>query len=224
MGIRHWPEGERPREKLLTLGAGALSDAELLAILLRVGLPGKDALALARELLGQFGGLRALLNADLARFCQGPGLGSAKYVQLQAALELAVRVQGEKLQREGALTCPDEVRRYLIGKLRDRPREVFCLLLLDSQHRVIRLLELFHGTLDAAAVYPREVVRAVLAANAAAVILAHNHPSGIAEPSRADRQLTERLGAALGLVDVRLLDHLVVGDGEAVSFAERGWL
>ncbi|EKE77457.1 RadC family protein [Gallaecimonas xiamenensis] len=224
MAITDWPEAERPREKLLHQGPGALSDAELLAIFLRVGISGKDAVTLARELLGQFGGLRNLVNAELEQFCQAPGLGLAKFAQLQAAVELTRRFLGEKLSREAVLSCPDDVRHYLLSRLRDQPRELFCLLLLDSQHRVIKLHELFFGTLDAAAVYPREVVKAVLAANAAAVILVHNHPSGIAEPSRADRQLTERLGAALGLVDVRVLDHLVIGDGEAISFAERGWL
>ncbi|MED5526136.1 RadC family protein [Gallaecimonas pentaromativorans] len=224
MAIRDWPEAERPREKLLSKGAGALSDAELLAIFLRVGVAGKDAVTLARELLGHFGSLRSLINADAGLFCQAPGMGPAKFAQLQAAVELSRRFLGEKLSREAVLSCPDDVRRYLISRLRDQPREVFCLLLLDAQHRVIKLHELFFGTLDGAAVYPREVVKAVLAANAAAVILVHNHPSGIAEPSRADRQLTERLGAALGLVEVRVLDHLVIGDGEAISFAERGWL
>ncbi|WP_341502679.1 DNA repair protein RadC [Gallaecimonas sp. GXIMD4217] len=224
MGINHWPEAERPREKLLQRGASALSDAELLAIFLRIGLPGKDAVTLARELLGHFGGLRPLTEASRERFCRGPGLGDAKYAQLQAALELSRRTLGERLRRQSALTCPDDTRRYLQAQLGSRHREVFCLLLLDSQHRVIRLDELFTGTLDGAAVYPREVVRRVLEAGAAAVILAHNHPSGVAEPSRADRQLTERLAAALALIDVPVLDHLVVGDGECVSFAERGWL
>lgn len=224
MAIRDWPEAERPREKLVARGAQALSDAELLAIFLRVGVAGKDAVTLARELLGYFGGLRNLMNASQTLFCQAPGLGMAKYVQLQAAVELSQRYLGEKLAREAVLSCPNDVRRYLLSRLRDQPREVFCLLLLDAQHRVIKLHELFFGTLDGAAVYPREVVKSVLAANAAAVILVHNHPSGIAEPSQADRQLTERLSAALGLVDVRVLDHLVIGDGEAISFAERGWL
>lgn len=224
MAIRDWPASERPREKLLQRGAQALTDAELLAIFLRVGVAGKDAVTLARELLSHFGSLRTLLAASERDFCRAPGLGQAKFVQLQAVLELSKRFLAEKLDRQTALQCPADVRRYLLSEFRDEPREIFALLLLDNQHRVIRLLKLFYGTLDAAAVYPREVVKAVLAANAAAVILVHNHPSGVAEPSRTDRQLTERLTAALGLVDVRMLDHLVVGDGEVISFAERGWV
>ncbi|OIN11110.1 RadC family protein [Oceanisphaera psychrotolerans] len=224
MSIKDWPEGERPREKLLSRGASSLSDAELLAIFLRTGARGMDAVTLARALLDQFGSLRQLLLADQQRFCAGPGLGLAKFVQLQASLELMQRFLGEKLVREGALTSPELTRQFLQARLRDQSREVFALLLLDNQHRVITFHELFFGTLDAAAVYPREIVALALKLGAAAVILVHNHPSGVAEPSRADRMITERIQSALGLLDIRVLDHLVVGDGETVSFAERGWL
>ena len=158
------------------------------------------------------------------QFCQAHGLGPAKYVQLQAVLEMSNRYLNECLQRGDALTSPLLVRRYLQAQLRDRPREVFAMLLLDNQHRVLQFCELFFGTIDAASVYPREIVQAVLKHNAAAVILCHNHPSGVAEPSHADRHITERICAALRLIDVRVLDHFVIGDGDPVSFAERGWL
>ena len=224
MSIKNWPADQRPREKLLSRGSNSLSDAELLAIFLRTGTKGMDAVSLARALLEQFGSLRQLLLADQQTFCQGPGLGLAKYVQLQASQELMRRFLDEKLMRANALTNPDLTRLFLQSRLRDQAREVFALLLLDNQHRVIEFNELFFGTLDAAAVYPREIVALVLKRGAAAVILVHNHPSGVAEPSHADRLITERIQAALGLLDIRVLDHLVVGDGETVSFAERGWL
>ena len=224
MGIRDWPEGERPREKLLQQGAAALSDAELLAIFLRTGVSGCDAVSLARTLLQQFGSLRGLFAADKAQFCQAHGLGEAKYVQLQAVREMCSRYLQEEMKRGDPLTSPLATRRFLQAQLRDRRQEIFALLLLDNQHRVLHFAEIFFGTIDAASVYPREVVQIVLKHNAAAVILCHNHPSGVAEPSRADRCLTDRLCAALSLIDVRVLDHLVVGDGETVSFAERGWL
>ncbi len=224
MAIKDWPADERPREKLLGRGPGTLSDAELLAIFLRTGCSGKSAVDLARELLSEFGGLRALLEAGQRDFCRAMGLGAAKYAQLQAVLEMARRHLAEQLQQRSALTSVASVRNYLTHQLRHRHQEVFCALLLDNQHRLIEFLELFQGTIDGASVYPREVVKTVLAHNAAAVIFAHNHPSGIAEPSHADRNITERLCKALDLVDVRVLDHLVVGEGEAVSFAERGWL
>lgn len=224
MAIRDWPADERPREKLLLRGAHALSDAELLAIFLRTGVTGCNAVELARHLLQEFGSLRALLAAEQQQFCQAKGLGLAKYVQLQAVLEMSQRYLSESLKREDALTSPELVKRYLQIQLRDRPYEVFAMLLLDNQHRVLQFCELFFGTIDAASVYPREIVRSVLKHNAAAVILCHNHPSGVAEPSRADRHITERLCAALRLIDVRVLDHLVIGDGDPVSFAERGWL
>ncbi len=224
MAITDWPEDERPREKLLHRGSAALSDAELLAIFLRTGVSGYSAVDLARKLLSEFGSLRALFNADPQQFCQAHGLGLAKYAQLQAVLEMSQRYLSESLDREDVLTSPLLVRRYLQSKLRDRPQEVFALLLLDNQHRVLQFTELFFGTIDAASVYPREIVRTVLKHNAAAVILCHNHPSGVAEPSHADRHITERICAALRLIDVRVLDHFVIGDGDTVSFAERGWL
>ena len=224
MAICDWPAEERPREKLLSRGATSLTDAELLAIFLRTGVRGKSAVDLARELLQDFGGLRPLLTAAQDDFCAPLGLGSAKYAQLQAVLEMARRHLAEEMSRGDALTSPELTRRYLQSQLRDRDHEVFACLFLDNQHRVVKYQELFHGTIDGAAVYPREVLKQALANGAAAVILAHNHPSGVAEPSQADRAITQRLQQALGLVDIRVLDHLVVGDGYAVSFAERGWL
>ncbi|GAB2904110.1 DNA repair protein RadC [Microbulbifer echini] len=224
MKIKDWPAAERPREKLLAKGAGALSDAELLAIFLRVGLPGVSAVDLARGLLSEFGGLRALLEVDREQFCRARGLGDAKFVQLQAALEMARRHLAEVVQQGSALCSPAAVRDYLAMQLRHRRREVFCCLYLDTQHRVITFEELFEGTLNAASVYPREVVQAALYRGAAAVILAHNHPSGVSEPSQADIWITERLVQALELVDVKVLDHLIVGEGRALSFAEQGLL
>jgi DNA repair protein RadC len=224
MAIRDWPEGEGPREKMLLHGAGGLSDAELLAVLLRSGLPGQNAVDMAREMLLAFGSLRQLLAAPLEQVCRLPGVGPVKFAQLQAAAEISRRISREKLQRGTVLTNPDLTRDYLMRQLADRAYEVFAILLLDSQHRVIQFVELFRGTLDAASVYPREVVRLVLEKQAAAVIVCHNHPSGVAEPSLADRRITERLNNALTTIDVPLLDHMVVGDCEIVSFAERGWL
>ncbi|WP_330149096.1 RadC family protein [Shewanella xiamenensis] len=224
MGIKDWPEGEGPRDKLLQKGAGQLSDAELLAVLLRNGLAGLNAVDLARSLISEFGGLRNLLCAPRNQVCRLPGVGPVKYAQLQAAAELARRVAQENLQRGQVLTNPDLTRDYLMRQLADRSYEVFAILLLDSQHRVIQFVELFRGTIDSASVYPREVVSLVLEKKAAAVIVCHNHPSGIAEPSQADRRITERLKNALATIDVSLLDHMVVGDREIVSFAERGWI
>ncbi len=224
MAITDWPLDERPREKLLQRGAGALSDAELLAIFLRTGVAGITAVDLARDLLNRFGGLRRLLDAEQRDFCAAKGLGSAKFAQLQAVLEMARRHLHEQLARGEALTSPALTRRYLQAQLRDERSEVFAALFLDSQHRVLAFEPLFRGTLDSAAVYPREVVKRCLAHNAGAIIVAHNHPSGVAEPSQSDRRITERLRDALALVDIRLLDHIVVGDGEVVSLAERGWL
>lgn len=224
MSITDWPLAERPREKLLSLGPGALSDAELLAIFLRIGCAGKSAVDLARELLVQYGGLRPLLESSQADFCRGLGLGNAKYAQLQAVLEMGRRHLSASLQAGDMLTSPELVRQYLSAQLRHQPREVFAILFLDNQHRLLAYDELFYGTIDGASVYPREVVKQALARNAAAVILAHNHPSGIAEPSQADRRITERLQAALELVEIRVLDHMVVGDSEVISFAERGLL
>jgi DNA repair protein RadC len=224
MAITDWPADERPREKLLAHGAGHLSDAELLAIFLRTGVSGKSAVDLARDLLSSFGGLRQLLVAGKNEFTQQHGLGPAKFAQLQAVLEMANRHLEQTLQKDGALTSPQLTQRYLMAKLRDKQSEAFVALLLDSQHRVIEYVELAHGTIDGAAVYPREVVKIALAKNAAALIFAHNHPSGIAEASHADKAITERLVKALSLLDIRVLDHIIIGDGEFTSFAEKGWL
>ncbi|CAA9890935.1 protein associated with replication fork, possible DNA repair protein [Candidatus Methylobacter favarea] len=222
MAIKDWPAEDRPREKLLQRGSTALTDAELLAIFLRTGTPGKSAVDLARDLLTDFGSLKALLDADQQRFCRGNGLGEAKYAQLQAVLEMARRHFKEVLKRGDALTSPDATRAYLSAQLRGYSYEVFACLFLDNQHRVIQLDELFRGTIDGASVYPREVVKQALYQNAAAVIFAHNHPSGIAEPSQADKQITEKLKQALALFDIRVLDHFIIGDGQPYSFAEHG--
>ncbi|MDH5184590.1 MAG: DNA repair protein RadC [Gammaproteobacteria bacterium] len=224
MSIKDWPAAERPREKLLAQGAAALSDAELLAIFLRTGISGRSAVDLARDLLVEFDGLRPLLEAREKEFCLHMGLGPAKFVQLQAVLEMARRHLAANLARGDALSSPDDTRNYLSAQLRHYPYEVFACLFLDNRNRVIAFEELFRGTINGSSVHPREVIRRALEHNAAALILAHNHPSGVAEPSQADRQLTERLKETLGQVDVRVLDHIVVGDGEQVSFAERGWL
>jgi DNA repair protein RadC len=222
MSIRDWPSAERPREKLLHLGPGALSVAELLALVIRIGRRGSSAVDLAREVLKEFRSLRALLSADVERFCQHPGLGPARYAELQAALELARRHYQEALQIGPGLNSPRATRDFLTSRLRDRSYEVFCCLHLDNRHRLIAFDELFRGTIDGASVHPREVVKQALARNAAAVILAHNHPSGVAEPSQADELITHRLKEALALVDIRLLDHVIVGDGSCLSFAEKG--
>lgn len=224
MAITDWPIAERPREKLLARGPQALSDAELLAIFLRTGVAGKTAVDVARDLLTHFGGLRPLLTADADALRETSGLGPAKYAQLAAALEMGRRYLGAMLTRGAVLESTADTKSYLQSRLRDLPHEVFCCLFLDNRHRVLAFEELFRGTLNGTAVYPREVVKRALAHNAAAVILVHNHPSGVSEPSRADETLTARLKEALTLVDVRLLDHLVVGDGEMVSFSERGML
>jgi DNA repair protein RadC len=224
MAITDWPAAERPREKLLARGPNSLSDAELLAIFLRTGVSGKTAVDVARDLLSRFGSLRELLVADSEALADFPGLGPAKVVQLQAALEMGRRFLGEKLVRGDALSSSRDTRDFLQAQLRDRESEVFCCLFLDNRHRVLAFEELFHGTLNGTAVYPREILKRALQHNAAAVILAHNHPSGVAEPSRADELLTARLREALELVDIRLLDHVVVGDGDMVSFSERGLL
>ena len=224
MTISDWPVDERPREKLLQRGAANLSDAELLAIFLRTGIRGQSAVELARDLLTSFGGLRPLLAADTATLQKTRGLGTAKTAALQATLEIARRHWAATLQRETALSNPAATRHYLSAHLRDRSCEVFAALFLDNRHRVIVFRELFRGTIHGAQVHPREVAREALQHNAAAVIVAHNHPSGIAEPSAADRAITDRLKQALELLDVRLLDHVIVGDGEMVSMAERGWV
>ena len=224
MSLTEWPKSERPREKLITLGPGALSDAELLAIFLRTGVKGKPVLELARELLLRFDGFRGLLEADHQQLMGTVGIGLAKYVQLKVALELSERYLQSGFERGDAISDPGATRRYLKGKLRAQTREVFACMYLDNQHRLIQYEELFFGTIDGASVHPREVVKRVLEKNAAAVIFAHNHPSGVAEPSQADQRITERLKAALALIDVRVLDHLIVGDKEVMSFAERGLL
>src|SRR5450756_2019335 len=224
MAITDWPEGERPREKLLIRGAASLSDAELLAIFLRTGVSGKSQVDLARELFTQFGSLTQLFAASEADFCAVHGMGQTKYVQLQAIMEMSLRGLKEELQRGDALNSPRAVRDYLQLLLGGRQQEVFLVLFLDTQHRVIASEELFHGTLNQTSVYPREVVKRALAHNAAAVIFAHNHPSGVTEPSQADQLLTSALKQALALVDVTVLDHFVVAAGQILSFAERGLL
>lgn len=223
MSIRDWPEGERPREKLLARGSAALSDAELLAVLLGSGSRGKDAIALGRELLANAGSLGALLGRPEPSIRIG-GLGSAKQARITAALELARRSLAEQLQLQPSLGNPRDSGDFLRAQLRHLPYEVFGCLYLDNRHRVLGFEELFRGTVDGASVHPREVVRACLKHNACAVIFAHNHPSGVAEPSAADRAITHELRDALRLVGVRVLDHLVIGTGEPISMAARGLL
>jgi len=222
MSIKNWPALERPREKLLSSGAKHLSDAELLAIFLRTGIKGKTAVDLARDLLQQFGNLRQLLTATEEQFCSAPGLGQAKYALLQATLEIAKRHQWQKLNRDIPLSSPQSTKNFLKSQLRDYSYEVFACLFLDSQHRVICFEEIFRGTIDAANVYPREIVQQALLHKSAAVILSHNHPSGRAQSSSADRQITHKLIDALQLVDIRVLDHIIVGDQNCYSFAENG--
>ena len=224
MAIRDWPADERPREKLLTRGAAALTDAELLAILLRTGSAGQSALDVARGILKSFLSLRKLIAADRQRFCAQPGLGPVRFAELQAILEIARRQYSENLRTGPALTAPRATQDFLFSQIRDLEHEVFCCLYLDNRHRLLHFTELFRGTIDGASVHPREIVKQALQFNSAAVIVAHNHPSGIAEPSRADELITLKIRDALALVDIRLLDHIVVGDGVAVSLAERGLL
>jgi len=221
MAITDWAVEDRPREKLLMKGAEALTDAELLAIFLRTGIKGKTAVDLARDLLEDNGGLTPLLSANEKRFTQNKGLGQAKYVQLQAVVEMSRRYLQEKLQRGDAINNVADVKNYLQSRLQQYPFEVFACLFLDNKHRVIAYEELFRGTIDSASVHPREVVRRVLQHNAAAIVLAHNHPSGVAEPSQSDTAITNKLKQALCTIDVRVLDHFIIGD-EIVSFAERG--
>jgi DNA repair protein RadC len=222
--IREWPKGERPREKLIDKGPNALSDAELLAVLLRCGNRERNAIELAQAHIVAFGSLRELLTADYKRWSDKPGVGLARYAALQAALELARRHLRESLKVVSPLSAPDTTRRFLMAQLRDRPYEVFCVLYLDSHHRLIAFEELFRGTTDSAQVHTKEVLRQTLVHNASALILAHNHPSGVMEPSHADEHITKRLRDALALMDVRVLDHLIVGDGNCYSFAEHGLL
>ncbi len=222
MAIRDWPLDERPREKLLEKGAAALADAELLAILLRSGTKGHSALDLARDILKSFRSLRKLIAADRQRFCAEPGLGPARFAELQAAVEIARRQLSETMRAGPSLSSPRATRDFLAVQLRDLEHEVFCCLYLDKRHRLIQFQELFRGTIDGASVHPREIVKLALQRNSAAIIIAHNHPSGIAEPSQADEHITQRVKEALALVDIRLLDHIIVGDGTCVSLAERG--
>jgi DNA repair protein RadC len=223
-GIKHWPRSERPRERLIERGAQALSDAELLAVMLGPGSPGLSSLELARDLLGEFGSLRRLLTAGAPSLLARRGLGPARYATLMAALELSRRHYCEALRAGPAMNAPAATRQFLTAQLRDRPYEVFCCLHLDNRHRLIHFEEVFRGTIDGASVHPREVVRQALSYNAAALIFAHNHPSGVAEASQADELITRRLRDALALVDIRVLDHLIVGDNSCLSFAERGLL
>jgi DNA repair protein RadC len=222
--IHQWPESERPREKLLERGPQALSDAELVALLLGSGTKGRSAVDLARTLLGEFGSLREMLSADWPRWKGKFGIGKARYAALMASTEIARRHLREPLRTTSVLTAPDPTRQFLLAQLRDRQYEVFCCLFLDNRHRLLAFEEIFRGTIDGANVHPREVVRQTLLHNAASVIVAHNHPSGSIEPSEADEGVTRRLRQALALVDVRLLDHLVVGDGKCFSFSEHGLL
>ncbi|MGH8253774.1 MAG: RadC family protein [Steroidobacteraceae bacterium] len=225
MNLQQWPSQERPREKLLAAGAQQLSDAELLAVLLGgSGLRGSNVVDLARGLLATHHSLRQLLSADRAALLAAPGLGEAGYCRMQAALELARRHYAEAMRSGPLLDSPAATHRFLISRLRDQPHELFCCLHLDNRHRLIAFDELFRGTIDGASVHPREVVKQALRRNAAAVILAHNHPSGIAEPSQADELITARLREALALVDIRVLDHCIVGDNGCLSFCERGLL
>jgi DNA repair protein RadC len=224
MAICDWPATERPREKLLEFGPHMLSDAGLLALLFGSGPAGRSAVELARTLIMEFGSLRDFLNADRTRCLQKRGIGPAKYAALQASVELARRYFRETLKTGSALAAPEMTRNFLMRQLRDRRYEVFCCLYLDNRYRLIAFEELFRGTVDSAGVHPREVLRQTLLHNATAVILAHNHPSGVLEPSQADEFITRRLKDALALVDVRVLDHLIVGDGHCFSFSEHGLL
>ncbi len=222
MAIHEWPKDEQPREKLLNHGPQTLSNAELLAIFLRTGTANQNAIELGRTLLHEFGGLSALLGSSNEQFCQHHGVGQATYAQLQAALELGKRYLSEEIANDEVLLNPKRTRRYLASQLRHYPHEVFACLYLDNQHRLIRFKKLFHGTVNQASVYPREVVKQALQYNASAVIFAHNHPSGDANPSEADISLTQRLKEALATIDIRVLDHIVVGAGHTASVAEQG--
>jgi DNA repair protein RadC len=223
-GIKDWPAGDRPRERLFQGGAECLADAELLALLLGRGTQGYSAVDLARALLLRFGGIRGVLSASSGSLQDVHGIGPGKAAALLAVRECCCRYMEEKLQPGKQIGSPADSSRFLQARLRDRPHEVFCCVFLDNRHRVLAFDELFRGTIDNTTVYPREVVKQALHRNAAAVILAHNHPSGVAEPSEADRLITRRIRDALDLVDIRLLDHFVVGDGACVSLAARGLL
>ena len=222
--IKQWPKQERPREKLIKQGSSSLSDSELLAIFLRTGCQGVDVVSLSRQLLSEFGSLRALFSANETDFCTHRGLGQAKYVQLQAVLEMSRRYLQEPLMKGASLTSANQTQQYLSSKMRDYPYEVFAALLLDSQHRVIRFHEFFFGTINSANVHPRVIAQKVLQENAAAIILVHNHPSGDPTASEADKNITEKLIKTLQLIDVKVLDHFIIGDGKYTSFAEKGWI
>lgn len=222
--LKDWPCDERPREKLLQQGANSLSDAELLAIFLRTGVKGCHVVDLARKLLDNFGSISAIYQANEQEFCQAHGLGTAKYVQLQACLEMSKRYLAEQIEQGTQLTSSASTRDYLITEMRGETREVFSILLLDNQHSTLAFSRLFYGTIDSAAVYPRIIVEHVLKHNAAAVILCHNHPSGIAEPSIADKHITIKIKNVLELIDVRVLDHCIVAGHHCYSFAEHGQL
>lgn len=224
MPIIQWPVHERPRERLLEKGAGSLSDAELLAILLRHGAKGQTAIDLAHKLIHQYSGLRSIMAQDFSHLCETPGLGMAKYCQLQAAAELGRRCLREELKERRAIKHSKDAQNFIIACMRDYQQEVFAALFLDNKHRVLQFEYLFYGTIHSASVYPREVVKRSLFHNAAAIIVAHNHPSGVAEPSASDKQVTQELKKSLALVDVALLDHLIIGDNHAVSLAEKGFL
>lgn len=222
MAIPQLNKDHRPREKLLSKGVKVLSDAELLAIFLRTGVAGTSAIELAAELLEKFSGLSLLLNADVKQFCAIKGLGPAKYCQLHATLELTKRYLEEQLESEQVFNRPQQVENFLAVQMNGYQREVFSIMLLNSQHRLLGYHELFYGTIDSATIHPREVVRLALEKNAAAVIAAHNHPSGATKPSRADIAITKQLQSALALFDIRLLDHFIIGRGEVSSLAQLG--
>ncbi len=222
MRIRDWPEAERPREKLLLNGASSLSDAELLAIFLRTGNREMSVVDLAMTMLKKFSTLQKLVDADISELKEIKGIGAAKFVQLKAAVELGRRYLENHLQKDVVLAGAQQTKDYLLSKLRSYPNEVFACLFLDTRHHIIKYEELFSGTIDVAHVHPRELIRRVLSLNAAAVIFCHNHPSGVAEPSEADKSMTCKLTQTLELIDVRVLDHIIVGDGQTFSFAEQG--
>ena len=224
MMLKDWLKNERPREKLLDKGPSSLSDAELLAIFLRTGVKGCHVVDLAQQLLKNFGSIAAIYRATEHEFCQHHGLGMAKYVQLQACLEMSKRYLGEQLQKSSALTSSQITRDYLTSELRGESREIFAVMFLDNQHKILKFERLFFGTINAAAVYPRVVVEQALKQHASAVILAHNHPSGVAEASIADKQITTRLEQALNLIDIKVLDHIIVAGNTCYSFAEHGEL
>jgi DNA repair protein RadC len=224
LSIKQWPKQEQPRERLLQHGSEKLSDAELLAIFLRTGVKGCSAIELAKILLLEFGGLRQLLLAKQEDFCAIHGLGIAKFVQLQATVEMTRRYLHQQLKNKDLITCPDDTKRYLISQIRDKSHEVFVCLYLDNRHQILHYEELFRGTIDGASVYPREVVKQALYYNAAALIVAHNHPSGVSEPSQSDKNITRHLKDALELMGIRLLDHFIIGDDNICSLAEQGLL